>query len=185
MSVWWHHSAGSKLVCAHSVCAGSSGGFCPWGILLCPQVSCCCGWKTDISFTGWQLMGILSWYLPHNPYPRPLAIAPTGGLLSPPLPTTVASVGAPGRTCWCSVPTEPSWGMASWEPEARKVWSGEQPKPHSTVKHHICGDIVGYFLGWGSHHLLQATCLLWGNLGEKPVPSSGSKDPWFYGGARH
>ncbi|EFB19105.1 hypothetical protein PANDA_000533, partial [Ailuropoda melanoleuca] len=70
---------------------------------ICAQdehsVSCCSGWKDDIS-TGWWPKGTPRWFSFHSPCPRPLAITTAGGGQRPPtLPTTAASAAAPAKTC--------------------------------------------------------------------------------------
>uniref|UniRef100_A0A8I3PQ36 Insulin like 3 n=2 Tax=Canis lupus familiaris TaxID=9615 RepID=A0A8I3PQ36_CANLF len=65
---------------------------------LAATVSCCSGWKDDISM-GRCPMGTPCWFSFHRPCPRPLSITTTGEQL-PPIPhTTAASAAAHDRTC--------------------------------------------------------------------------------------
>ncbi|EPQ12469.1 Insulin-like 3 [Myotis brandtii] len=66
------------------------------------QVSCCNGWKDDISSMAWWPR-TKCWYSTLSPCPRPLTITTTttttiAGQLPPTLPATAALAAAPGKT---------------------------------------------------------------------------------------
>lgn len=98
-SIWWDMQWDVSMQgCVHSEGGPLGSPIC--AKFYCPQVSCCNGWKDNISSMGWWLTGTPCWCLHHSPCPKPLDITTTtAGQLPPTLHTIAASAAAPDKIC--------------------------------------------------------------------------------------